>query len=239
MGRDPRDEVGLGETLTVQASVGSRQRNMSFGFTEPYMFDRPLQFGFTVYTQKFNYNQAQLANIQAGQTLNLPDNVLQSLQNFSQTRTGFTTSLSYPIRRSFKRVGLGYSLDKSSINVFSTFSQLYFQQLNFRNISGPDSLTGIVTSKLIPSFSWNTVDSPVHPHKGRNIFLGGDIAGLGGNVSFVRPVVSFTRWTPMKGLKPYADGRNSLGHAMESGIYAYVLKGRSGDAVSRKMILLR
>jgi outer membrane protein insertion porin family len=203
--------LGLGETLTVQASVGSRQRNISFGFTEPYMFDRPLQFGFQVFTQKFNFNQAQQANLIAGQQLNLPDNVLQSLQNFSQSRTGFTTSLSYPIRRSFKRVGLGYSFDISSIKVFSTFSQIYFQELNFRNISGPDALTGIVTSKLIPSFTWNTVDSPVHPHKGRNIFVGGDFAGLGGNVAFVRPVVSFTRWTPMKGLKPNGDGRNTLG----------------------------
>lgn len=203
--------LGLGETLTVQASIGSRQRNLSFGFTEPYLFDRPLQFGFTVFSQRFNFNQAQQASIVAGQKLTLPDNVLQSLQNFSQSRTGFSTSLSYPIRRSFKRVSLGYSFDVSSISVFSTFSQLYFQELNFRNISGPNSLSGIVTSKLIPSFTMNTVDSPVHPHRGRNIFIGGDIAGIGGNVSFVRPVVSYTRWTPMKGLKPNSDGRNSFG----------------------------
>jgi outer membrane protein insertion porin family len=207
--------LGLGETLTLQASVGSRQRNLSFGFTEPYMFDRPLQFGFTVFTQKFNFNQAQEANIIAGQTLNLPENVLQSLQNFSQSRTGFTTSISYPIRRSFKRLGLGYSFDVSSINVFSDFSRFYFQELNFRNISGPNSLSGIVTSKLLPSFTWNTVDSPVHPHRGRNIFLGGDIAGLGGNVSFFRPLFSYTRWTPMKGLKPNSDGRNSLGFRLQ------------------------
>ncbi|MGZ4832273.1 MAG: outer membrane protein assembly factor BamA [Terriglobales bacterium] len=203
--------LGLGETLTVQASIGSRQRNLSFGFTEPYLFDRPLQFGFTVFSQRFNFNQAQQASISAGQKLTLPDNVLQSLQNFSQSRTGFSTSLSYPIRRSFKRLSLGYSFDISSISVFSTFSQLYFQELNFRNISGPNSLSGIVTSKLIPSFTMNTVDSPVHPHRGRNIFIGGDIAGIGGNVSFVRPVMSYTRWTPMKGLKPNSDGRNSFG----------------------------
>jgi len=203
--------LGLGETLTLQASVGSRQRNLSLGFTEPYMFDRPLQFGFTVFSQRFNFNQAQEANILAGQKITLPDNLLQSLQNFSQSRTGFSTSLSYPIRRSLKRVSLGYSFDVSSVSVFSQFSELYFQELNFRNISGPNSLTGIVTSKLIPSFTWNTVDSPVHPHKGRNIFLGGDIAGIGGNVSFFRPIASYTRWTPMKGLKPNADGRNSLG----------------------------
>ena len=42
--------LGLGETLSVQASLGSRQRDIVFGFTEPYLFDRPIQAGFNVYT---------------------------------------------------------------------------------------------------------------------------------------------------------------------------------------------
>ena len=33
--------LGLGETLQVQANVGSLSRVLLFGFTEPYMFDRP------------------------------------------------------------------------------------------------------------------------------------------------------------------------------------------------------
>jgi len=40
--------LGLGETLTVSANIGNLERNLMFGFTEPYMFDRPLQLGFTV-----------------------------------------------------------------------------------------------------------------------------------------------------------------------------------------------
>jgi outer membrane protein insertion porin family len=203
--------LGLGETLTVQASIGSQQRNFMFGFTEPYMFDRPLNFGFTVFSQKFNFNQAQQYSISTNQKLNLPENILQSLQNFSQSRTGFTVSSSYPLHRSFKRVGLTYSFDVSSIKVFSTFSQIYFQELNFRNISGPDSLSGVVTSKFLPSFTINTIDNPMRPHRGQSLFLGGDIAGIGGNVRFVRPVVEYKRWIPMHGIKPNADGRNSLG----------------------------
>ena len=208
--------LGLGETLSVTASVGSRQRNLMFGFTEPYMFDRPLQFGFTVFSQKFDFNQAQEASILANQQLNLPESVLQSLQNFSQSRTGFTVSGSYPLHRSFKRLGLTYSFDTSTVTVFSQFSALYFQELNFRNISGPDSLKGIVTSKLLPSFTINTIDSPMRPHRGRSLFLGGDISGLGGNVSFVRPLVEYKRWTPMHGLKPNPDGRNSLGFRIQA-----------------------
>ena len=70
------------------------------------------------------------------------------------------------------------------------------------------------------------MDSPVHPHRGRNIFIGGDIAGLGGNVAFVRPVMSYTRWTPMKGLKPNRDGRNSLRHPRPGFVHHRVRRTR-------------
>src|SRR5207244_2615117 len=50
--------LGLGETLTVEGNVGDRERNILFGFTEPYMFDRPMQLGFTVYNRRFDFNQA-------------------------------------------------------------------------------------------------------------------------------------------------------------------------------------
>jgi outer membrane protein insertion porin family len=202
--------LGLGETLSLQASVGSQQKNYMFGFTEPYMWDRPLNFGFTVFKQSFNYNQAKQYQIATGQQLNLPQSVLQSLQNFSQSRTGFTVAASYPLKN-FKRVGLTYSFDISSISVFSTISSLYFQELNFRNISGPDSLAGVVTSKIIPSYTMSTINNPQHPTSGRSIFLGGDIAGLGGNVSFVRPVFDFKQWFPMKGLHFNKEGHQALG----------------------------
>jgi outer membrane protein insertion porin family len=96
--------LGLGETLSVQASVGNLARSVRFGFTQPYMFDRPLQFGFNVYYNKVSYDQARQLSIFSGQTLNLPNAVLQNLQNYTQSSAGFTTSLSYPLHRSFKRV---------------------------------------------------------------------------------------------------------------------------------------
>ena len=212
--------LGLGETLSVQASVGNLQRNVTFGFTEPYLFDKPLQFGFTVFTSKYNFNQAQQQALLTGQQLNLPDSVLQSLQNFSQSTTGFTVSASYPLHRSFKRVGLTYSLDRSSLDVFSDFSRYYFEELNFSNVSGPNALNGIVTSKLIPSFSFNTIDSPQHPHRGHSFYASSEIAGLGGTVAVIEPVVEWKQFIPMKGLHPkrkdpYA-GHQALGYRIQA-----------------------
>jgi len=98
--------LGLGETLQVQASLGNLARSVRFGFTQPYMFDRPLQFGFNVYFNKIKYDQARQLSILGGQNLNLPNAVLQNLQNYTQSSAGFTMSLSYPLRHSFKRVEL-------------------------------------------------------------------------------------------------------------------------------------
>src|SRR5207244_9861556 len=105
--------LGLGETLSWQPSIGNRQRNLSFGFMEPYRFDRPIQAGFTVYTQKYNFNQARETAILTGQQISLPSPFLQNLQNYTQSSTGFTLSSSYALHHSFKRVGITYSLDRS------------------------------------------------------------------------------------------------------------------------------
>ena len=201
--------LGKGETLQVSANVGQFERNVQFGFTEPYMFDRPLQLGFTVFSSKYNYNYAKQLSIETGQQLNLSQGVLDTLQNYSQSTTGFTVSSSYPLHRSFKRVGLSYTLSDSSIQTFSTASSEYFQFLAFRNISGPNALQGIITSKITPSFTWNRIDNPQRPHKGSSFFAAADISGIGGNVQMIRPVTEYKKWVPVN------HGRNSLGFRLQ------------------------
>src|SRR5213078_494265 len=46
---------GRGEVLSVQLAAGNRQRSFQFSFTEPYIRNRPISAGFSVfaYTQKF------------------------------------------------------------------------------------------------------------------------------------------------------------------------------------------
>src|SRR5260370_15365577 len=105
------------------------------------MFDRALQFGFNVYYQKTKYDQARQLSIFSGQNLNLPNAVLQNLQNYAQSSAGFTTSLSYPLQRSFKRLGITYSFDRSSLLPLSTPSKTLFEVLAFRGLTGPSSLS--------------------------------------------------------------------------------------------------
>lgn len=197
--------LGLGETLQVQLSLGNLARSARFGFTQPYMFDRPLNFGFNVYLNKVSYNQARQLSIFRGETLNLPNAVLQNLQNYTQSSAGFTTSLSYPLRRSFKRVGITYSFDRSTLAAVSSASRNLFEYLSFRGISGPSALQGIITSKIFPNFSFNTINSPISPHSGHQFTVGAEIAGLGGTVNSVRPIVQYKKFIPVN------NRRNALG----------------------------
>ena len=190
--------LGLGETLQVQVSLGNLARSILFGFTQPYMFDRPLQFGFSVYGNKISFNQARQLSIFSGQNLNLPSAVLQNLQNYTQSSEGFTTSLSYPLRRSFKRVGITYSFDRSSLLALSTASKSLFEFLAFRGISGPNALSGIYTSKIFPNFSFNTLDSGLYPHSGHQFTAGAEFAGLGGTVKSIRPIIQYKHFIPVQ-----------------------------------------
>jgi len=208
--------LGLGETLQIQASIGSLMRSVMFGFTEPYLWDRPLQAGFTVYTTRISYNQAKQYSALTGQNLNLPAYYLQNLQNYTQSSTGFTTSLSYPLHRSFKRVGITYSLDDSSLVALSDASKALFQNLAFRGINGPNALNGIITSKILPSFSFNTLDQAYQPRHGRSVYLGGEIAGLGGTVRSLRPIAEYKQFFPMQ------KRRNAIGvHVQGSFLTGY------------------
>ena len=201
--------LGLGETLSVNASLGARQRDLVFGFTEPYLFDRPIQAGFNVYARKTSYDQARQYAIQTGQNLNLPSVYAQNLQNYSQSSQGATMSVSYPLHHSFKRLGIAYSFDRSSLIAVSNASKLLFENLNFRGITGPNALNGIISSKITPSFSINTLDSYYAPHKGKSFFVGGEFAGIGGTVHVIRPIVQYKQFFPMQ------HRRNALGYNVQ------------------------
>ncbi|HMF91276.1 MAG TPA: outer membrane protein assembly factor BamA [Candidatus Angelobacter sp.] len=191
--------LGLGETLTVEASVGSLSRVLLFGFTEPYMFDRPLALGFQVYSRKYDFNQAKQAAIRTGQQINLPVAVQNQLLNYNQTSTGFSAQASYVLGRTFKRVGMAYAFDRTSVATFSDASKNLFETLQFRNISGPSALDGIITSSVTPSFTFNTVGpNSIRPHFGHSFYASTEVAGLGGNVKFYRPLISFTQFIPVK-----------------------------------------
>jgi len=180
--------LGLGETLTFSAQFGDLQRSFLFGFTEPYLFDRPISSGFTVFSSRYKFDQAKQLAILTGQAQSINP---EFVQNYNQDSTGFTVFASYPLKKlPFTRVGLTYGLTHTNITAFNTASQLLFETIQFRSLAGPSALNGIVSSTLTPTISYNTVDNPTNASRGKSYFYSLGLTGgpLGGNVSDITNV---------------------------------------------------
>src|SRR5260221_1599077 len=172
--------LGLGETLTLSAQFGSLQRTLQFGFTEPYLFDRPISTGFTVFSSRYSFDQAKQEALLLGQSVSINP---QFIQNYNQSSTGFTSFASYPVKRfSFLRVGLTYGLTRTNITAFNAASQLLFQSIQYRSFAGPSALNGIVSSTITPTVTYNSINNPQEPTSGKSFFYslaftGGPIRG--------------------------------------------------------------
>jgi outer membrane protein insertion porin family len=196
--------LGLGESLKLSGQIGTMTRNATLSFTQPYLFNRPLQAGFSIFINRFNYNQAREESILTGQNLIPLYTQLgsQNLLNYTTNSHGFTLFTSYPIHRSFARIGLSYGLTIQSVSTLTTAAQVYYQSLNFLNFNGPNILNGIASSSITPSFTYNSVNNPINPSGGKSFSLSAQFTGsvLGGNVNQIEPVTDFRYFH--KGLAP-------------------------------------
>jgi len=115
--------------------------------------------------------------------------------------------------------------------VKSTASRQYFEFLNFQQIGGPNALNGIKTSRIVPSYSYNTVNHPLSPTAGRSLYISTEFAGsfLGGNVNTFRPTIDAKYFRP--GLK---KGHVLAFHAMTSLLTGY--GGKVAPPFSRSFI---
>src|ERR1700677_434814 len=220
--------LGLGETLSLQGNLGNLARSVVFAFNEPYLRNKPTSVGFQVFSRKSDYNSARNYATVTGQAANLTAAQQSLTQNYNQSSTGLTFSVSYPLRRSFKRVGLTYSWDKSSITTFSQASANLFQTLAFRSgqIQGSNALEGIYTSSVSLSYTYNKVGPSIfRPRFGTDISVAFVFAGLWGNVRYFTPVVQYKHFIAMKGLRPNTEGRNVLGYRLQ---LSYI-QGYGGD----------
>src|SRR4030095_9430324 len=121
--------LGRGEVLSFNLAAGNRQRSFQFSFTEPYINDRPISAGFSLFafSQKFFGEGTFLS-----QNISAQEDLLGSQFNFNDvneenlfTRDSYGGSLfvSAPLsefyrkRRftQFSRVGASYQLSLSSV----------------------------------------------------------------------------------------------------------------------------
>ncbi len=194
--------LGLGETLTLSGQLGQFQRSVLFGFTEPYLFDRPISTGFTVSSSKYEFNQSEQTSLLLGQKIQIAPSIEQ---DYNQNTTSATVFASYPLRKfSFTRLGVTYGYSDTSIQAFSTSSTDLFQVLQFQSLAGPSALNGIHQSQISPTLTYNTVNNPINPTAGKEYYYSFGLAGLGGNVR------ALTNVFQTKYFRPINHKRNTL-----------------------------
>jgi outer membrane protein insertion porin family len=187
--------LGLGETLTLSAQVGQYTQNIMLGFSEPYLFDRPISSGFTIFKSLYKFNQAEQAAVVTGQAVSVNP---QYVQDYNQNSAGFTIYASYPMKRyAFTRVGVTYGLTHTDITTYNQASELLFTQLQYLAIAGPSALNGILSSTITTSITQNTLDNPINATKGRSYFYSLAVSGLGGNVKTITNTGEFKYFHPI------------------------------------------
>jgi len=200
--------LGRGEVLSFNLAAGNRQRSFQFSFTEPYIKDRPISAGFSLFafSQKFFGEGTFLSqNLGAQQDLinsqfNLTNINEENL--FTRDSYGATLFLSAPLSEFYKkrrftqfsRVGASYSLSLSSVKdpetnadpTSGSFIPVVYSQPN------------IITSRATLTFTYDTRNASVDPTQGRELSAAVAVAGLLGDVRTYQPSLSYTQFFPMR-----------------------------------------
>jgi outer membrane protein insertion porin family len=199
--------LGYGESLEFNVSAGNRQKYFLFGVTEPYFLGRPVSVGMQLFLQEYQFI-GQGFNFSANQQLLQAAFFGLSSVNadtlFTQRTAGGTISATAPLAffsnrfprlSRFTRVGLSYSL---------TATSLQDPKVNRDNDPTNDipvtfTQPRILTSRITPSLSYNSLNSSLDPTHGQSIFLGFSLAGgiLGGDVSTFAPSLEYKFFRPM------------------------------------------
>jgi outer membrane protein insertion porin family len=187
--------LGRGESLTLSIQAGSRAQNYSLAFTEPFLFDRNITGGLNVFRTDFRY-----------------------IGQFTQRSTGTVATFGFPLGRGFTRMFANYSYQQVRV---TEISDLYKDPVVLQNnpYLADSLLIGQngqrIISKITPSIVHNTVDNPIFPTSGKRFTASLDLAALGGNTHFYKPMLEAVYyWRQLPRLSFGARGQFEYIHAM-------------------------
>jgi outer membrane protein insertion porin family len=168
--------LGRGETLGVGVQSGSRVRDINVTFTEPYLFDRNMSGSIGLFSRKIEWIGA-----------------------YTEASTGGTATVGIPLAL-YTRMFFSYSYEATSVGEVSPYftNDPSYLQYNpfFADLLLLDSDGHRTVSKVTPMISMNTVDHPIFPRRGTRYQAGVDLAGLGGNSKFWKPVLEGIWYLP-------------------------------------------
>lgn len=204
IGYSTNNFLGYGQTVSVNFSGGNRQMYGAVGFTEPYLFGKPLSLGINLFAQRQQYfgnSYNTFSNFFS--SLDLSKINLDSL--FTQESVGGSVELSAPLsvvtRRlrkysGFTRVGLSYYLAASRIQD----PKVNRDSDTSNDIPVTYSQPRILTSRVTPNIFYNTLNAAMDPTSGQSLYLGLSFAGgvLGGDVRTISPSIEYKFFKPIR-----------------------------------------
>lgn len=198
-----RNFRGLGQQLQASVNYSSYSKSVELGFTEPYLFDRNISVGGSVYRRDLN-------------SFNFINNDRRT--TFEQVTTGFQLNAGVPLTEFLSFFGR-YSLNYDDVSLDRS---LYF----FGNDCDPlvagrylcDAIGKRTTSLVGYTLAFDNRDNRLRPTRGESLSLSQDFAGLGGSVKYVR--------TRAAGSKHFNLGSRFILNISAEGGYIHPFGGR-------------
>jgi outer membrane protein insertion porin family len=165
-----RNFRGKGQDLRASVNYSSYSKSIELGFTEPYLLDKNVALGATVFRRDYNY-------------FNFVGDDRQT--TYQQTSTGFQLATGVPLTEYWTLSGR-YSLSKDDVGLDSSY--FVNGQCNAASVGRYicEALGNRLTSSIGVSVAYDSLNSRLRPTAGQRVSLGADFAGLGGDVKYIR-----------------------------------------------------
>lgn len=155
-----RNLLGNGQFLRLRLAGSFERLQVDLSFTEPRFLDQNLSAGFDLFHKEIDQGRES---------------------GFSSTRTGGTLRLGFPLSENLW-MQTGYTLDYSTLEVEGNEDNISKLVLAEIEEGGDETLT----SSIGTSLTYDKRNHPKNPTSGYYLQLATDMAGLGGDVQFVR-----------------------------------------------------
>jgi outer membrane protein insertion porin family len=189
-----RNFRGMGQELSFSVDYSNYSKSVEIGFTEPYFLDKNIAIGGNIFRRdlnSFNY---------------LNDNTRNT--TYEQTTTGFQVRAGVPLTE-YMSLALRYGLSYDDVTLDKS---VYFSDLDGDGVVEDsecdpvlagrylcDAIGKRTTSSLGYSLIFDKRDNRIRPTRGFYANLSQDVAGLGGDVKYVRSRIEGGQYWPVGG----------------------------------------
>ncbi len=193
--------LGTGENLEFMVQTGKYIKNYMFGFTEPYIFDKPITTGFNIYKRDIIYPWYERRSKGIDLTV--------GARIFGYWRANLTYTFE------MVNINIPEQADGSSGASIPAYYNPYYYSLY--------GLGRYNMSSVTPILFRSTIDSPLTPTRGTMYSASVKFAGsfLGGDIDLLKPRLEFSHYQPF-------IAKHTIGFHIE---YSYLKALRQGTEI--------